>query len=261
LIDTVYNELRQLIIGKLYSSKSLAYYDKGKQFPNSLMKNIDASIDSVLLPALSSEQDNMSRIKTLTRRSIKTSSYILWPLMLGLAACATPLIRLILTEKWLPCVPFLQIFCITFALQPIQTANLNAIKAIGQSGLFLRLNIIKKIIGIFILLVTMKLGVLVMALSLLATTVINGIINAFPNKKLLNYSYIDQLKDILPGILLAVFMGICVYPIQLLSLPDIITLIIQVILGAAIYIAGSVILKLDSFEYLWGTVKSIIKKH
>jgi hypothetical protein len=107
----------------------------------------------------------------------------------------------------------------------------------------------------------MKLGVLVMALSLLATTVINGIINAFPNKKLLNYSYIEQIKDIFPYMALSLFMSVIVYPIQLLSLPDIITLIIQVILGAAIYIAGSVILKLDSFEYLWGTVKSIIKKH
>lgn len=127
LLDTVYNNLRNLIIGKFYSSADLAYYNQGDKFPKLIVTNINSSIDSVLLPTLSSAQDDRERVKNMTRRAIKTSTYIMAPLMVGLAFCATPIVRLVLTEKWLPCVPYLQIFCITYMFWPIHTANLNAI--------------------------------------------------------------------------------------------------------------------------------------
>ncbi len=260
LIDTVYNNVRQLIIGKMYSSADLAYYNKGKQFPYLIVTNINTSIDSVLLPVMSKEQESKERVKAMTRRAIKTSTYVMAPLMMGLAFTATPVVRLVLTEKWLPCVPFLQIFCITYMFYPIHTANLNAIKAMGRSDLFLKLEIAKKMVGIALLLSTMWFGVMAMAYSLLIGSVVSQIINSWPNRKLLNYGYLDQLKDIFPGILLAVFMGVCVYPIQLIGLPDIVILLIQVILGATIYMGSSAIIKLDSFQYLWGIVKPIMLK-
>jgi O-antigen/teichoic acid export membrane protein len=261
LIDTVYNDLRQLIIGKMYSSSDLAYYNQGKKMPNLIITNINTSIDSVLLPAMSNVQDNWEHVKSMTRRSIKISVYIMAPLMMGLCFVASPLVRLILTEKWLPAVPFLRIFCITYMFYPIHTANLNAIKAMGRSDLFLKLEIMKKIVGMILLVSTMWFGVMAMAYSLLVSSVLSQIINSWPNRKLLNYGYIDQLKDILPAIGLAVFMGFCVNFVDLIGLPDIITLALQVILGAIIYIAGSVILKLDSFQYLWNIIKPIITKN
>ena len=120
------------------------------------------------------------------------------------------------------------------------------------------LEIIKKIVGLIALAITAPISVMAMGYSLLFTSVASQIINSWPNKKLMNYGYLEQLKDILPGILVAVFMGFCIYPIQWLGLPDIVTLLIQVPLGTVIYIGASALLKLESFTYLWGMVKPIL---
>lgn len=258
LLDTIYNNARQLIIGKMYSSSDLAFYNKGKNWPNLIVNNVNTSMSSVLLPAMSSIQDSRQAVKSMTRRTIKTSTYVMAPLLMGLAFCGRPLIRLVLTEKWLPCIPYQTIFCITYMFYPVHTANLNAIKAMGRSDLFLKLEILKKVVGMVALFATMRHGVMAMAYSLLFTSVMGQIINSWPNKKLLNYGYLEQLKDILPGILMAVVMGLCIYPVQWLGLPDIVTLLIQVPLGAVIYIGGSKLFKLESFEYLWMTLKPVI---
>ena len=260
LLDTVYNNLRNLIIGKIYTSADLAYYNQGDKFPKVIVTNINASIDSVLLPSMSGEQDNAERVKSMTRRAIKTSTYIMAPLMMGLLFCAEPVVKLLLTEKWIPCVPYLRIFCFTYMFWPIHTANLNAIKAMGRSDLFLRLEIIKKAMGLILLLLTMRISVMAMAYSLIVSGILSQVINSWPNWKLLNYKYIEQLRDILPSIIVATCMGICVYCIGFLSLPTIITLIVQVVVGATIYIGVSAIFKLEDFEYLLGMVKSFLKK-
>lgn len=260
LLDTVYNNLRNLIIGKIYTSADLAYYNQGDKFPKVIVTNINASIDSVLLPSMSGEQDNAERVKSMTRRAIKTSTYIMAPLMMGLLFCAEPVVKLLLTEKWIPCVPYLRIFCFTYMFWPIHTANLNAIKAMGRSDLFLRLEIIKKAMGLILLLLTMRISVMAMAYSLIVSGILSQVINSWPNWKLLNYKYIEQLRDILPSIIVATCMGICVYCIGFLSLPTIITLIVQVVVGATIYIGVSAIFKLEEFEYLVGMVKSFLKK-
>lgn len=260
LLDTVYNNLRNLIIGKIYTSADLAYYNQGDKFPKVIVTNINASIDSVLLPSMSGEQDHAERVKSMTRRAIKTSTYIMAPLMMGLMFCAEPIVKLLLTDKWLPCVPYLRIFCFTYMFWPIHTANLNAIKAMGRSDLFLKLEIIKKIMGLTLLLVTMRISVMAMAYSLIVSGILSQIINSWPNWKLLDYNYIEQLRDILPSIIIATGMGICVYFIGFLPMPITITLLIQIIAGAAIYIGVSVILKLEEFEYLLGMIKSFLKK-
>lgn len=260
LLDTFYTDLRQLIIGKLYTTADLAQYNRGNQFPKLITSNVNSSIDSVLLPVMSKAQDKVAEVKAMTRRAMKISTYVMAPLMMGLAFIGEPIVELVLTEKWLPCVPFMRIFCITYMFYPVHTANLNAIKAMGRSDLFLKLEVIKKVVGIVVLFSTMWFGVMVMAYSMLFTSVLSQIINSWPNKKLLNYSYLEQLKDILPGILLAVVMGCCIYPVQWLGLPDAVTLLIQVPLGAVIYVAGSALLKLDSFTYLWGMLKDVLNK-
>ena len=260
LLDTGYNNLRQLIIGKLYTAKDLSFFNKGQSFPNMIVTNINSSIDSVLLPTMSAEQDDKSRVRAMTRRAIKTSTYIMMPLMMGLAVCAEPLVSLILTDKWLPCVPFLRIFCFTYAFYPIHTANLNAIKAMGRSDMFLKLEIAKKAFGLVVLVSTMWFGVIWMAYSLLLTSLFSQIINSFPNKKLLEYGYIQQLKDMLPQIALSCVMGFCVYLLNCVGLPDTVILILQATVGAVLYITLSKVFKIESFEYVLNMLKKYVKK-
>ena len=258
LLDTGYNNLRSLIIGKVYSAADLAFYDKGKQLPNLIVSNVNSSIDSVLLPTMSSEQENLNRVKDMTRRAIKISTYVMAPLLMGLAFCGEPLVQLLLTEKWLPCVPFMRIMCITFLFYPIHTANLNAIKAMGRSDLFLKLEIIKKLVGLTLMLITVPISVMAMACSLLVSSLASQIINTWPNRKLMEYGYSEQLKDIFPGILLAAFMGFCVYWFKYIPIHNVLILFIQVIVGAGIYIIGSKLFHIDSYEYLFTTIKSYI---
>ena len=260
LIDTVYNDLRQLIIGKKYSSGDLAYYNQGKKFPQLIVTNINTSIDSVLLPTMSKAQDDMAAVRSMTRRAIKTSTFLMMPAMIGLAVCAEPLVRLILTEKWLPCVLFLRIFCITYAFYPIHTANLNAIKAMGRSDLFLKLEIIKKTVGIIAILITMWISVQAMAYSFLVTTILNQIINSWPNKKLLNYSYLEQIKDMMPQILLSLGMGAAIYAVSFLHLSASLTLLIQIPLGVLVYWSGSKIFHVESYTYIIEMVKNFKKR-
>lgn len=260
LLETVYQRLREILIAVFYTDADLAYYNRGNSLPLLLVENINSSIDSVLLPVLSDQQDNRERVREMTRRAIRISTYIMMPLMMGLAVCAEPVVRLLLTDKWLPCVPYLRIFCFSYAFYPLHTANLNAIKAMGRSDLFLTLEIIKKVIGVIVLAITVRHGVYAMALSLLFVSLTSQLINTWPNRKLLDYSYMYQLRDMLPSMLLSCLMGACVYPIQWLGWSDWIVLPLQVVCGAGIYVLGSLIFKLDSFGYLLSTAKKLIHR-
>ena len=255
LLDTIYTNVRQLIVGKIYSSADLGNYNQGDKFPKTIVNNINNAIDSVLLPVMSSAQDDKIRMKSMTRRSIKTSTYIMAPIMMGLAFTAKPLVSLLLTDKWLGCVPYLQVFCISYMFYPIHTANLNAIKAMGRSDLFLKLEIEKKLVGVITIIVALFYGPFVMACSMTVSTFFNAFLNAAPNKKLMNYSYWEQMKDILPGILLAIVMGICTLPARLLGFGNLVTLLLQVIIGVCVYVVGSYIFKLESFILIIDIIK------
>lgn len=255
LIDAVYNRLYQLVIGKKYDDNALAYYNKGDTFPNLLVTSINAATDSVLLPVMSEAQDDRERVKTMTRRAISFSSFVIMPMMMGLGVCSEAFVRLVLTEKWLPCVPYIRIFSFCYAFFCVHTANLNAIKALGRSDLFLRLEVIKKFMGIVLLLISMNYGVMAMALSSLVSSVLSQLINSWPNRRLLGYSYIDQLKDMLPNILLTGAMGAAVYSIYFLRLADWLTLIIQIPLGILVYLAGAKLFHLENFEFALSLIR------
>lgn len=260
LLETIYSNVRQLIIGKIYSSSDLAQYNRGQQFPNIVVQNVNTSIDSVLLPAMSNVQDNKERIKLMTRKSIKMSTYIMAPIMMGIAFSGEALVAILLTEKWLPSVEFMQIFCVTFMFQPIHTSNLNAIKAMGRSDLFLKLEIYKKVIGILALICTMYISVKAMAYSMLFTSLVSQVINSWPNKKLLNYGYREQLKDILPIIGLALFMGMTINTIKWLNFSYTITLVLQIMLGCMIYGLGSMLFGFEEYKYLTSLLKTVLKR-
>ena len=262
LLDTGYQQLWQLIIGKLYSPADLAFFNQGQKFPNLIVTNINASIDSILLPMMASEQDHRERVRDMTRRAIKTSIFIMAPMMMVLAFSSTNVVTLVLTEKWLPCVPFLCIFCINYMFWPVHTANLNAINALGRSDIFLKLEIIKKVVGLSVLFFTMQYGVMAMAYGMLLTGVLSQIINSWPNRKLLGYGYLHQLRDLLPSIVLAVVSGAAAYGIGMMQLPIHLAFVIalQVIVGAVTYLALSYLFRIDSLLYLFQVIKPIVAR-
>lgn len=262
LIDTLYQDLRSLVIGKKYDSSTLGYYNRGKQFPQFIINAINGTVQSVMLPVMSAKQDERDEVKHMMRRSISISAYIIFPMMAGLAACSAPIISLLLTDKWLPCVPYMQIYCFTLAFYPVHSCNLQTINAMGRSDMFLKLEIIKKSYGIIALVIAVFCfdSPIAIAMTGVITTFLSCFVNAYPNKKIVGYSYAEQMKDILPAFALSIVMAVCVYAVQFLGLGNIVTLLIQVPLGIVIFIAGSAIFRFKSFKYVLNMMKSIIKK-
>jgi len=185
---------------------------------------------------------------------MKTTSYLVFPLMVGLFCISKPLILVLLTEKWLLAVPFLQICCIYWLFQPMQTANWQAIKALGRSDLLMKLEIIKKILGISMLLFSMNISVQAIAMSNAVFAGISMIINMIPNKKLINYSMIEQFQDLISSFVLSILMGIIIYSLSFFNISALYLLILQIFIGLIIYIGASYILKLDSFMYIWNII-------
>lgn len=257
LIDTFYNNLRNLIIGKKYTSEDLAFYDKGKQFPDLISTNILTSIESVLFPAIAIKQDDKEAVKVMVRRFIKTGSYLMMPMMIGVAMTAKPLVTLLLTDKWVFCVPYVQIYCVVGFLQPIQTANQQAIKALGRSDITLKLEVIKKVFGVILLLSVMKFGVFAIAVSNIFYSCVVLLMNTFPNIKLLQYSLVEQIKDILENLVISALMGMAVYCVGLLPIETLLVLLLQIIAGICVYLGLSVITKNDSFNYILQIVRQL----
>lgn len=257
LLDTIYNELYGLVIGKMYSTEQLAYYNKGNQFPQLVTENINGSISAVMLPTLANEQDNKEKLKKMMKRAIKTSSFILFPMIFGLSAVSEPLVKILLTDKWLPAVPIMQLLCFSYLLWPIHTINLQAINALGRSDIFLKLEIVKKIVGIIALVIGIPFGIVFMVIMKIVTSVVSSIINSYPNKKLLNYSFIEQIKDILPALILSTIMFIITYSITFLEINSIITLGLQLLVGGIVYIVLSYLTKVESLTYALDIIKNI----
>lgn len=259
LIDTIYQNSYNLVVGKVFNSETLGLYNKGEQFPKLISVNIDGAIGSVMLPAYAKEQEKKDKVKKMVRRAIVTSSLIVFPMMFGLAAVASPIVEILLTSKWSGCVIFMQIMCFVYALYPINTANLQAIKALGKSNYYLKMEIIKKIIGIITLLITIRFGITIMVLAQALVALISTFINIYPNNKLLNYSYCEQIKDIGPTFIIALIMGLAVYSLNILNINVYLLLITQILFGAIIYITLVVIFKLESYTYLLNTIKQLLK--
>lgn len=260
ILNSLSDYLRPLLIGVRFSASDLAFYNYGVTFPNLIVENVNSSIDSVLLPTLSSQQDSREKVLSVTRRAVQVSTYIMWPLMLGLFACAGPLVSFALGEKWLFCVPYIRIFCVYYGLFPIHTANLNAIKAIGRSDVFLKLEIVKKVLDFSVVAVTIFMSVKAMALGLLAEGIISLLINSWPNSKLIDYSFSKQIKDTLPAFLLAAAMSAVVFALTFLGLDALPTLILQVIFGAVFYAGVSRLLKNETFYYLLSVLRNLLHK-
>ncbi|MBP5275008.1 MAG: lipopolysaccharide biosynthesis protein [Abditibacteriota bacterium] len=250
LIDTVHSQLRNLIIGKRYTAQDLAFYSKGHQFPHTGMMLIEATINGVLFPALSHVQDDRKQMREITRRIIRVSGYVAFPVMIGLGVMAKPLVLLILTEKWLECAVYLQITCLALLFRPLQFINNSVILASGNSALLLKLDLLKKAVSILFLAVSMFFGVIWVAWSLVAANFFAVVVNIAPNRKILDYGYIRQIKDVGMSLVMSVIMGGCMYVPLLFGLNCGVTILLQTAVGAGVYLLLTKLTKDDSLEYI-----------
>ena len=256
LLGTAYNQIRAIIIGKVYTSEDLAFFDKAHQFPSIIVNNVNTSIVSVLFPRMALEQDDRGKIKTMAVRSIRFSTFIMAPMMMGLAAVAPNFVTVLLTEKWLTCAPLLQLMCAYFLFWPIHSLNMQVIKALGEGGLYFRLELIKKALDIVILLITFRISVLAMSIGMAVSSILSVAINAYPNGRLIGYRLREQIKDILPSALAAVIMAIAVYMLgEVLPFGAIAKLVLQILAGGIAYLLLCLVMKNKELFFLIGTVK------
>lgn len=262
LLNVLYTDLHSLVIGKKYDSGILGYFNRGKQFPQYIINAIDSAIQSVMLPALAREQESNAKVKDLMRNSLRMSAYIVFPIMFGLAAVASNLIELLLTEKWLPCVPYMQIYCLSMAFYPIHSCNLQAINAMGRSDIFLKLEVVKKLYGIGFLVAALVCfdSPIYIAWTTIITTIISSFVNAAPNKKLIGYSYFEQIKDIVPYLLMSVVMYFLASICGTCFNNTMVSLLFQILVGVFSYLFLSFVLRVDSFLIIIDLLKHKIQK-
>lgn len=261
LLENVAGRVQGLVIGKVYTSSDLALYNKGESFPATLVSSINSSVNNVLFPTISKVQDERDRVCRYTSLSIRMSSFVIWPMMMGLAACARPLLSVLLGVEWIECARFVQVFCIGYAFQPIITANLSAIKAMGRSDIVLKLNAVLQISTIIILIISVRFGPIWIAVGMVGARVIGQLINALPNRRLLGYSYSEQFRDILPSVVISLIMSGCVYVITTLDIPDYAMLLIQVPLGVVIYVLLSFLFQRELLMYALSVFSYITHKN
>ena len=260
LIYRIYSDIRQLLIGKLYSPADLAFYNQGYKFPDLINSEINTSMNSVLLPAMANVQNDRVRIKFMLRRVNQLSQYVMGACVIGLAACAEPFVTLLFTEKWLPCVPYLQIFCIAFFPGQIGNANMNVTLALGRSDIRLRIEIMKTTVNLIVLFITAFISPFAVAVGLCISFYICTVICIWPNVKLIDYSITDQFLDILPNMGVCLVMAACMRSVILLDIPAFPMLLIQVFLGVTVYIGLSIMTKSESFYYLYDIIKKFLKR-
>jgi len=261
LINNLFKDIRTILIGKFYTSKDLAFYNQGSQYPQLVVQTVNTSINSVLFPAIAKIQDDIPAVRAFLRRSIKLGSFLLFPLLLGFAATAEPLVLFFLTEKWLPSVPYIQVLCLALFLSPISTPSQQAIKAIGYSGVTMKQELIKKSVYLLLIIGGLFISVWGVVIGSAIGEIWCVLVNTFPCKKYLGYSFSDQVKDILPNLLMAGAMALIVYLINFIGLSPLPTLAIQLPMGVILYWGFSVISKNESYLYCKNEVTRIIKAH
>ncbi|OCW95477.1 lipopolysaccharide biosynthesis protein [Macellibacteroides sp. HH-ZS] len=259
ILTSLFTNIRSLIIGKVYTSGMLAYFDRGKQLSSLLMDNINSSMQTVLFPVLSNEQDDFIRVKSMIRRSISVSCLFSFPLMIGLFATARPLILILLTEKWIGAVPFVQIFCVSYLLYPMQVATQEAIKSLGYSEVTLKVEIIKKIAEVLILIVTVSISAYAIAIGVILFNLISLVINFYPNFRYLSYSPIDLVKDCYKPLCAALLMGFCIYPLNYLNINTYFILLIQMLFGVFLYYIFCLLFRNENIMYIKDTIISALK--
>lgn len=247
VLDALYTNLRTFTVGKLFPPSVLGYFNRGEAFPAFAITSLNTAIQTVLLPAMSSRQDESERVRTLLSRAIVASGFVVFPVMTIFGACARNLVIVLLTERWLPAVPFLQIGCVAYAFWPIHSANLQALNALGRSDLYLSVEVVKKVLGVAILIATIPFGVYAIAAGGAVASVISTVINAFPNGRALNYGFLHQLIDMVPSLVLSGVAGAAMIALDGAFGSPLVGMLVQVTVGASLYLLLARVFKVRGF--------------
>lgn len=248
LSETFSQQVRSLIIGKVYSSSDLAYYNKAQQFPQLFISNICVAISSVLLPEMSNKQDQKDYIVILLRKSTKLASFFIFPLLTGLAFAAEPFIKVVLTEKWISCVPYLQIFCFTQALTVGMITRHQALLSTGRSDVYMKEHILYRVFFLTLLFSIYKKGVMAIAISTIIGTLFMAFTVVYTSKKYNYYRLRDQIGDLLPILLGCISMAVPIYLVGNLNINDVLKLVIQVVAGLTVYIIYAKLVRLEQLN-------------
>ncbi len=259
-VESITDQLRSLIIGKRYSSVDLAYYNKGVLFPNSLTSNVTSALSAVMYPVLANKQDDLEQVRVGCRRWISVFAYCMFPILTGFAATAKTLIPVLLTEKWIASVPYLQIACGIYAAWVVEVPIREAIKSIGKSGVCLRIQIIKAALSLCSLIAAQQFGVMAIAITALGCAFVNVLISTFFGWKYLGYSPKMLLRDVMPSLLLCTAIAICVISLQLIIPYRFACLCVQIVVGVGICWLGSVLTKNNAYRFLISLLKSKLKR-
>lgn len=259
LLVTIFLNLRTLIIGRVYSSNDLGYFNRGKQFPQALMESINGTIQTVLLPVYSRKQDDHKELAKMVRMSVRISNYIIFPVLVGLCCIAEPMIQLLLTDKWLPCVPFIRYFAIAYVCQPTQIATAQAMRAVGDSKTPLRLEVARKVIEISLLVITVPISVNAIGLSSSICGILSIAVAMRANARVIDYTVREQMEDIAEPLVYSVLMAfIVVVSGHLITANLLLKIIMEIVIGGISYLGLSIALKSKCFKEAMELIKKQI---
>lgn len=256
LLETIYHNIYLIVIGKVYSSSSLGYYTRAQQFADFPSSNLTGVLQRVTYPVLCSIQDDDERLESVYRRFLKVSAFVVFPMMVGLAAVAHPLVLLLLKEQWIFTATLLSIICFNMMWYPVHAINLNLLQVKGRTDLFLRLEIIKKIIGVAVLVVTIPMGLVPMCLGGVGTSLIALVINTYYTGKLIHVGFFRQMKDLSGTLVLSLTMGALVYGVlDAIEYSAIVELIIGTVVGIVYFMAFAVLFSMSEFQTLLNIIR------
>ena len=262
IADVAYKNLYTLCIPKFYNDRMLGFYSYGRQIPNVIFSTLNSAMVSSMFPVFARKQDNILDLKASLRKTIRSCNFFYFPIMVGIVALSEPVILILLGEEWKESAWYLQFFCFVYGLHHIQNLNFQAISACGKSGVFLKYEMIKKVIGVVIMAVTLPLGIKWLMWGQIVNITIAILLNIHPNKKWLQYKLGEQLKDIVPYAILVIIMYLAVAGcgILLKNVNFYLCTVLQVLAGVAVYIFGAWLLRIEELKETWNIVKNKMKK-
>ena len=255
LMEAVYNNVYPLVIGKYYTSAHLGYYEKGNSYASLPASTLSGILYKVTFPVLSKIQDDDVRLEDVYRRLIRLSAYVVFPIMILLFVLARPLVLVLITEKWANCIIYIQILCFAMMWNPIHSLNMNLLFVKGKSNLFLRLEIVKKIIGVSILCVTIPMGLVAMCYWRVFSALLFLFVNTYYTGKLIHVGFLVQMKDLCPTIIYTSFMGVVVYLLSLLTTSSYLQILIGVLIGLPLYLGVSKLTHSRDYAFLMETLR------
>lgn len=256
LLDTVYRNIYLIVIGKFFTASKLGYYTRAHQFSDFPSSNLTGILQRVTYPVLCKIQDDEEKLTKSYRMFLRLSAFLIFPLMIGLSAISEPFVLLILKEQWLFSATLLQILCIAGMWYPIHAINLNLLQVKGRSDLFLRLEIIKKITGVFILCITIPMGLIAMCYGQIVSSLFSLVINTFYTGKLINVGFIRQMKDLFPTLVLVTTMWLIIrLGVMPLANSNIIKLILGIVVGVVYYVGASLVFKFPELKEMLTIMK------